>query len=349
MIIFGKTDLPSVKPCSVLVTGGAGYIGSHCCKKLLEQGCEPVVLDNLCNSNLSNLQALENHFSVKLKFVKADVRDSKFVEQALVDNNCSSVIHLAALKSVAESIQKPDEYKSINVDGSLSVITAMKNVGVNHIVFSSSSTVYGAPDKLPVVETHALAPENPYGETKLLVEKELQKFCRSKQERTAVALRYFNPVGADPLGIIGEAWSPKSSNLVPNIAGVALGKLDVLKIFGDHYATRDGTSLRDYLHINDLADAHLSSLALAVGSGFVAINIGSGGGATVLDVIETYSAVSGKSIPIEVAGERPGDVPAYYADVELAKELIGWNSKYSLLDMCRDDWNFQTRYFGLSS
>lgn len=330
---------------NILVTGGAGYIGIHCCKNLIDNGYNPIILDNLSHSEDHNLEGLKKLTGIPPTFIAADIRDTDTVERTLTSFNCHAIIHLAALKSVPNGELNPDTYHSNNVDGSASVITAMENVGVKHIVFSSSSTVYATPKKLPVTETHPLAPINVYGQTKLSVEKLLRNFCEGCKERSAISLRYFNPVGAHPSGLIGEAWSSASTNLVPRLAGVALKKMDDLEIYGSCYDTRDGTCIRDYLHVLDLVDAHIAALNNSLPKGFQAINLGSGKGTTVLEIVDAYQRASGKKINLKIGPARQGDVPIYFADANLAKQQLKWQTRYTLEQMCKDDWNFQMKHF----
>lgn len=335
---------------SLLVTGGAGYIGSHTLIELISAGYRPVVVDNYANSSPDVLSRVESLTGCAIERVQADVRDAAALDAVFERSRAAGkpircVIHFAALKAVGESVQKPLDYYDNNICGTLSLLQAMERAGVDQIIFSSSATVYGEPEALPYVESHRIAPTNPYGQTKAMVEQILSDWCLARAGRTAIALRYFNPIGAHASGLIGEAPSGIPNNLFPYIAQVAVGKREKLQVFGDDYDTVDGTGVRDYLHVVDLARGHVKAADFAAqsGSGFVAINLGTGTGTSVLQLMEAFEHASDKSIPYAVVQRRPGDVAAAWADASLAKRLLGWSAELSIQDMCRDGWRWQSQ------
>jgi UDP-glucose 4-epimerase len=328
---------------TILLTGGTGYIGSHTAAVLVASGREVVLYDNLCNSTRDVVARLEQVTGKPVPFVHGDVRDTALVERTLEEFACTGVIHFAGLKAVGESVAKPLEYYAANVQGTINLLQAMNSVGVKTMVFSSSATVYGVPVYLPYDEAHPTAAMNPYGRTKLHIEEMLKELCESDPEWRVACLRYFNPVGAHPSGLIGEDPQGIPNNLMPFIANVATGKLPVLKVFGTDYDTPDGTGVRDYIHVMDLAEGHLAALDfLQQHPGWHAINLGAGEGHSVLEVLRAFERASGKSLPWEAAPRRTGDLPAYYANAAKAAKLLGWHAHRDLDDMCATTWRWQT-------
>ena len=323
----------------ILVTGGAGYIGSHTCVELLEAGYEVRVVDNLSNSSPEALRRVEEITGRSLEFVEGDIRDRALMEQAL--EGIDAVIHFAGLKAVGESVQKPLEYYDNNVGGSVTLLEAMVSAGVRRIIFSSSATVYGDPQTLPLKEDHPLSPTNPYGRSKVMIEEILGDLYRSDSRWSIAMLRYFNPVGAHPSGLIGEDPEGIPDNLMPFVSQVAVGCREELRVFGGDYETRDGTGVRDYIHVVDLARGHLAALKLLERPGCEAVNLGTGEGYSVLEVVEAFEEVSGKRIPYRIVERRPGDVAECYAEVSKAYELLGWRAEYDLRRMCEDSWRWQ--------
>lgn len=326
----------------ILVTGGAGYIGSHTCVSLLEAGHEVTVIDNFCNSSEVALQRVEEICGKSLRIIRGDVRNREDLDKAL-SLQVDSVIHFAALKAVGESGMVPLEYFSNNISGSIELLRAMAGHGVFKIVFSSSATVYGEPDTVPVCEDAPLRVINPYGRTKLVVEELIQDWCSSCKDVSAVLLRYFNPVGAHPSGRIGEDPRGRPNNLVPFVAQVAAGRRERLQIFGGDYPTLDGTGIRDYLHVVDLADAHLKAVSYSFEhNGCSIFNLGTGRGYSVMEVVRMFEAVSGRSIALDVVGRRKGDVAELTADPNKAKNNLGWVAEKQLFQMCADTWRWQS-------
>lgn len=326
----------------VLVTGGAGYIGSHTCLELLAAGHDVFVVDNLHNGHVAALEQVQRLSNRNLEFLELDIRDSGALVRVLGSFRPETVIHFAALKSVFESVQEPLKYYQNNVHGSFCLLDAMERAGCEKIVFSSSATVYGNPVYLPYDEYHPLQPVNPYGRTKLMVEEVLRDWAVRGAGRRATALRYFNPVGAHPSGRIGEDPRGTPNNLMPFVSQVAVGRRDKLRVFGNDYDTRDGTGLRDYIHVVDLARAHCASIEKQDDlQPFEAINIGTGSGSTVLEVIETFERVSRSKIAYEFAERRPGDLAACWADASKASERLDWSAEHSLYSMCADTWRWQ--------
>jgi UDP-glucose 4-epimerase len=331
-------------PLTLLVTGGAGFIGSHTCLALLQRGDRVVVVDNFINSSPVSLQRVAALSGVNdLVVIDADVRDTARLTRVLQDHGCDAVIHFAGLKAVGESVAKPLDYYSHNVAGTHSLLTAMQAAGCRHIVFSSSATVYGEPKFLPYTEDHPLAPTSPYGQTKYIVELMLKDIAAADKGLTAGILRYFNPIGAHASGRIGEDPNGIPNNLMPYVAQVAVGRLPVLNVWGNDYDTPDGTGVRDYIHVVDLADAHLAALDhLIAGGDTFTVNIGSGTGASVLDVVRAFEAASGRIIPVNFGPRRAGDIACFYADATLAETLLGWKTRLTLADMCADQWAWQS-------
>ena len=328
---------------TILVTGGAGYIGSHTCVRLLETGHDVVVVDNFDNSHPEVFQRIEQITGRMPKRETGDIRDREFLQKVIQTYQCTSVIHFAGLKAVGESTQKPLYYYDCNMLGTLRLLQAMRSTGVKKLVFSSSATVYGDPQHLPLDETHPLSATNPYGRTKLMIEEMLRDLYNSDPEWSIAILRYFNPVGAHESGLIGEDPKGIPNNLMPIIAQVATGRREKLSIWGNDYPTPDGTGVRDYIHVTDLAEGHLRALAKLDEPKCMAINLGTGEGYSVLDVIKAFEHVSNQQIRYEIAPRRPGDVASCYADPAHAKELLGWSAKKTLREMCADMWNWQSK------
>jgi UDP-glucose 4-epimerase len=328
----------------VLVTGGAGYIGSHTCLELLRAGHEVFVVDSLYNGHAEALEHVRRLSNRELAFAECDVRDAGALDKVFAAFRPEAVIHFAGLKAVGESVAEPSRYYDVNVGGTAVLLGAMGRAGCKGIVFSSSATVYGEPDYLPYDEAHPTRPVNPYGRTKLAAEQLLRDWSVAKDGRNAVALRYFNPVGADASGEIGEDPRGIPNNLMPFVAQVAVGRRAVLKVFGNNYDTRDGTGERDYIHVSDLAMAHVAAVErMEFLEPFEAINVGSGCGVSVLELVNEFRSVSGAEVPVEVVGPRSGDLPAFWADATLAKSKLGWQSSATLHDMCLDAWKWQSR------
>ncbi|MGB3068601.1 MAG: UDP-glucose 4-epimerase GalE [Ottowia sp.] len=332
-----------------LITGGAGYIGSHTCLCLLENGCNVTVIDNFCNSFPESLRRVQELAGRSLRIIEADIRDVSALENVFSGPRVDAVIHFAGLKAVGESVAKPMLYYDNNVAGTLTLLQAMQRAGVNTLVFSSSATVYGdpAPEDLPLKESSPCGQtHSPYATSKWMVERCLADLQAANPEWKIARLRYFNPVGAHPSGRIGENPSGIPNNLMPFISQVASGARPMLSIFGNDYPTHDGTGVRDYLHVMDLAEGHaatLQYLARREEGELLTLNLGTGQGYSVLDVVKAFEAASGQAIPYQIAARRPGDVPAYFADVSKAKELLQWEAARSLHDMCADTWQWQSR------
>ena len=325
----------------VLLTGGAGYIGSHTCIQLLENGYEVVVYDNLSNSSQEALKRVKEITNKDVTFIKGDIRDESTLSAAL--KGCEAVIHFAGLKAVGESVEKPLEYYDNNVHGTLCLLRAMKEQNVKSLVFSSSATVYGDPDYLPLDEAHPLRTTNPYGATKLMIEEILRDLYKSDNSWSIAILRYFNPVGAHKSGLIGEDPSGIPNNLMPFIAQVAVGKREFLSVFGGDWDTPDGTGVRDYIHVVDLASAHLKALEYLNQPCCEAINIGTGKGYSVLDMVKAFEKASKKEVAYKIVQRREGDIASCYAKPTKAKELLSWQAQHTLEDMCQDSWNWQSK------
>lgn len=327
-----------------MVTGAAGYIGSHTCVELLEAGFSVVAVDNLSNSSEKSLERVEKITGKAVTFHKRDIRDKSGMENIFAQSRIDAIIHFAGLKAVGESVAEPLRYYDNNVGGTISLLQTAQKAGVRHFVFSSSATVYGDPDFSPVPETARLSVANPYGRSKLIVEEILNDLSFSDPSWSIAILRYFNPVGAHPSGMIGEDPYGIPNNLMPYVAQVAVGKLKELAVFGNDYPTKDGTGVRDYIHVMDLARGHVDALAYLFEKkkGFT-VNLGTGVGYSVLDVVHAFEKACSHSIPYRIAPRRAGDVPLYYADPSLAYTLLGWKAEYGLDDMCRDYWRWQSR------
>ncbi|HET7201046.1 MAG TPA: UDP-glucose 4-epimerase GalE [Burkholderiales bacterium] len=328
----------------VLVTGGAGYIGSHTCVELMAAGHEVVIFDNLCNSHHAVIERIARIAGGTPEFVKGDVRDPGAVQDVFARNRFDAVIHFAGLKAVGESVEKPIEYYENNVQGALTLCRAMTRAHVGMLVFSSSATVYGDAAPVPIREDAPLGPTNPYGQSKWMVERILQDLAASDPTRWRIALlRYFNPVGAHPSGLIGEDPLGVPNNLMPNIAQVAAGVRDKVRVFGSDYPTRDGTGIRDYIHVVDLARGHLAAMEAMQREGTgITVNLGTGRGISVLEAIRAFERACGRSIPFERVGRRAGVIAECYADPSLAEKILGWRAVKSLDDMCRDAWRWQS-------
>jgi UDP-glucose 4-epimerase len=326
----------------ILVTGGAGYIGSHTCVELLDAGQEVVVFDNFSNSHPESLKRVETITGRKIQLVEGDIRDQVALEDALRRFGCTAVIHFAGLKAVGESVDKPLDYYDNNVIGTHRLLQAMGNCGVKTLVFSSSATVYGEPQRLPLTEDHPLSATNPYGRTKLIIEDMLRDLYRSDPSWQIGILRYFNPVGAHASGLIGEDPQGIPNNLMPFVAQVAVGRREQLKVWGSDYPTPDGTGVRDYIHVVDLAIGHLKALARLREPQCFEVNLGTGTGYSVLDVVKAFEQASGRPVPYELAPRRPGDVAACYADPAFAAELLGWRAERGIDAMCVDAWRWQS-------
>lgn len=329
---------------AILVTGGAGYIGSHTVLALLERGEEVVVLDNLSNSSEESLHRVEQLTGKSAVFYQGDILDEQCLKRIFYAHQITSVIHFAGLKAVGESTRKPLEYYQNNVAGTLTLLRAMRDAGVRQFIFSSSATVYGANSPVPYVETTPIGgTTSPYGTSKLMAEQVLQDFAKAEPLFSIIALRYFNPVGAHESGLIGEDPNGIPNNLLPYISQVAIGKLEKLGVFGGDYPTKDGTGVRDYIHVMDLADGHLMAMDhLSNINGFKAYNLGAGVGYSVLEMVKAFEKASGVAIPYQILPRRDGDLPAFWADADLAKRELGWVVQRGIDEMMRDTWNWQS-------
>jgi UDP-glucose 4-epimerase len=326
----------------ILVTGGLGYIGSHTCVELVSAGHQPVALDNLSNANLSVLARVERITGQPLPFIEADIRDRAALGAAFAAHAFDAVIHFAGLKAVGESVEQPLRYYDNNVNGSVALFETMQQHGVKTLVFSSSATVYGDPASVPIREDFPLSATNPYGRSKLFIEEILRDLLVADPSWRVALLRYFNPAGAHESGLIGEDPNGIPNNLLPYIAQVAEGRRDKLSVFGDDYPTPDGTGLRDYIHVVDLALGHVKTLAkLATAPGLLTYNLGTGRGNSVLEMVRAFEAASGKPVPYQIAPRRPGDIAACYADPRLAEAELGWKAGRGIAAMCTDAWRWQ--------
>ncbi len=328
---------------AILITGGAGYIGSHTCVQLLEAGYEIVVVDNLSNSSFESLNRVKKLSGKNFTFVQADIRDVAAMRDLFKVHSIRAVIHFAGLKAVGESVEKPQLYYDNNVVGSLNLFAIMYEFGIKTIVFSSSATVYGDPASMPIKEDFPLSATNPYGRTKLMLEDILRDLHAADNSWRIGLLRYFNPIGAHHSGTIGEDPNGIPNNLLPYVSQVAVGRLAKLRIFGNDYATHDGTGVRDYIHVMDLADGHVKALAyLLSNEALITVNLGTGVGYSVLDVVSAFTKVSGKAVPYEFLPRRAGDVAINYADASKALSLLGWQAMRNLEQMCADTWKWQS-------
>jgi UDP-glucose 4-epimerase len=329
---------------NILLTGGAGYIGSHTAVALMQSGHQVILYDNFCNSKPDVMPRLEKITGQPVTLVQGDVRDTQLLTQTIKTHKIDAVIHFAGLKAVGESVAKPIEYYANNVQGTVSLLQAMKANSVKTLVFSSSATVYGDPQYLPIDEAHPTSATNPYGRSKLHIEEILADVAKSDASWHIACLRYFNPVGAHESGLIGEDPNGIPNNLMPYVSQVATGKLPCLSIFGDDYSTPDGTGVRDFIHVMDLAEGHEQALHfLTQHSGWHAINLGTGQGNSVLQLVKVFEVASGKSVPYKIAPRRPGDIAACYAKADKAKTLMGWTAKRTLAEMCSSTWHWENQ------
>ena len=328
---------------TILVTGGAGYVGTHTVLQLLETGHEVIVLDNLSNSSREALNRVEAMTGKEVTFYLGDILDRALLEQIFLTHTIDAVIHFAGLKAVGESVKEPLRYYENNVVGTTVLLEVMQAFDVKRIVFSSSATVYGMPERTPIDESFPLSATNPYGRSKLIIEDILRDVAVADPEWSIALLRYFNPIGAHPSGQIGEDPFDVPNNLMPYITQVAVGKLNELSVFGDDYDTPDGTGVRDYIHVVDLAEGHLQALDYVMDkTGVEAFNLGTGTGYSVLDLVHAFEQESGKTVPYNVTGRRPGDIATCFADPTKSKQILGFEAKRDIRDMCRDAWNWQS-------
>ncbi|WP_243843934.1 UDP-glucose 4-epimerase GalE [Paraburkholderia caballeronis] len=340
-----ETSMPTTtQKGTILVTGGAGYIGSHTCVELLNGGYDVVAIDSLVNSNREALARVAQITGKPVTFYEADVRDASTLADIFAAHPVTGVIHFAALKAVGESVAKPIEYYRNNLDSLLVLLDAMRQHDIRQFVFSSSATVYGMPERSPIDETFPLSATNPYGQSKLIAEQILRDIVISDPSWRIAVLRYFNPVGAHPSGLIGEDPAGVPNNLMPFVAQVAVGKLQKLRVFGGDYPTPDGTGVRDYIHVVDLAQGHLMALDALVerDAGFV-VNLGTGRGYSVLEVVKAFETASGRQVPYEIVARRAGDIAECYANPAMAETLLGWKAQYGIERMCIDHWRWQER------
>ena len=325
----------------ILVTGGTGYIGSHTCVELLKEGYEVVVFDNLYNSKIDVVDKIEKITGQKIKFYKADMLDKESMRPVFEENEFDAIIHFAGLKAVGESVAKPLLYYQNNIAGTLNLCELMNEYGCKKIIFSSSATVYGSPKTVPITEDFPLSTTNPYGSTKLMLEGILSDLCVPDEEWSVVLLRYFNPIGAHESGLLGESPNGIPNNLMPYIMQVAVGKLPELGVFGNDYDTPDGTGVRDYIHVVDLAKGHVNAVQKVTSATGVNIyNLGTGNGYSVLDIVKAFEQANGVTIPYSIKPRRAGDIATCYANPQKAKEELGWEAKYDLRRMCEDSWRF---------
>ncbi len=328
----------------VLVTGGAGYIGSHTTLLLLEAGFEVIVVDNLSNSSLESLRRVEKLSGKSVTFYKLDIRETDKLLNVFSEHKIHSVVHFAGLKAVGESSQIPLEYYEQNIYGTLSLLKAMQKYDCRRIVFSSSATVYGDPASVPITEDFPISATNPYGRTKLYIEEILRDLAISDSKWNIILLRYFNPIGAHKSGKIGEDPQGIPNNLLPFVSQVAVGKREKLSVFGDDYPTVDGTGVRDYIHVVDLSDAHVKAVQKIDNlTGVTTLNLGTGNGYSVLQIVEAFQKGSGKQVPYQVVERRPGDIAECWADASLAKKVLGWQACFGIEDMVTDAWRWQER------
>jgi len=326
---------------AILVTGGAGFIGSHTCVELLENNYEIVVMDNFVNSKPESLNRIKKITGKDFKFYEADLLDKAAIETIFEENDIDAVIHFAGLKAVGESVAQPIRYYHNNITGTLLLCQVMQEHNVKKIVFSSSATVYGNPKSVPIREDFELHTTNPYGSTKLMIEDMMRDIFVSDNEWSIALLRYFNPIGAHKSGLIGEDPNGIPNNLMPYIAQVAAGKLECLSVFGNDYNTPDGTGVRDYIHVVDLAQGHIKAVEKVLSStGVDAYNLGTGTGYSVLDMVDAFQRVNNVKVNHKIVARRPGDIAECYADPTKAKEILGWEAKFGIDEMCRDSWNF---------
>lgn len=326
---------------SILVTGGAGYIGSHTAVELLDSGEDIVIVDNFVNSKPEVLDKIKEITKKDFKFYEVDILDKENLEKVFRENNIQEVIHFAGLKAVGESVQKPVEYYHNNITGTLVLLDLMRKYNCNKIVFSSSATVYGTPKTVPIKEDFPLSTTNPYGSTKLMIEQILKDVCVINKDFSAIILRYFNPIGAHKSGLIGDNPNGIPNNLMPYVAKVAIGELDHLNVFGNDYPTKDGTGVRDYIHVVDLAKGHVKALSKArTDKGAIPYNLGTGNGYSVLEIVQAFEKANDIKVRYEIAPRRPGDIAECFADPNKAKEELNWVAEMGIEEMCKDSWNY---------
>ena len=324
----------------ILVSGGAGFIGSHTCVELIKSGYEVVVYDNLCNSKEESMDCVEKITGVRPAFYKTDMRDKDGLRKIFTEHKIDAVIHFAGLKAVGESVEKPLEYYDCNIGGTLALLQVMREFGCKKIVFSSSATVYGVPKTVPITEDFPLSHTNPYGATKVMIEDILRDLFVADDEFSIMLLRYFNPIGAHESGLIGESPNGIPNNLMPRIIRVAKGEVDAITVFGTDYDTPDGTGVRDYIHVVDLAIGHIKAIEHLDKPGVFTYNLGTGCGYSVFDLVNTFSRVNGIEIKTDICPRRPGDVAECYANPQKAYKELGWKAELGIEDMCRSAWNF---------
>lgn len=330
----------------ILVTGGAGYIGSHTLIELIAAGFTPVVYDNLSNSSPASLARVQQIVGQSIEFIEGDILDTQLLAKTFAAHDFTAVIHFAGLKAVGESVAKPLWYYQNNVAGTLNLLDAMTNAQVKNLIFSSSATVYGDPEALPIVESSPRSATNPYGQSKLMIEHMLEDLAKSDNHWQLISLRYFNPIGAHHTGTIGENPNGIPNNLMPYVSQVAVGKLPQLSVFGNDYDTVDGTGVRDYIHVVDLAKGHVAALQYLQHQtqlGFEPINLGTGKGTSVLELVNAFIKTTGQPVPYSIAPRRPGDIASCYASSDKAKHLLGWQAEFDIERMCTDTWRWQSQ------
>lgn len=330
----------------ILVTGGAGYIGSHTLIELIAAGFTPVVYDNLSNSSPASLARVQQIVGQSIEFIEGDILDTQLLAKTFAAHDFTAVIHFAGLKAVGESVAKPLWYYQNNVAGTLNLLDAMTNAQVKNLIFSSSATVYGDPEALPIVESSPRSATNPYGQSKLMIEYMLEDLAKSDNHWQLISLRYFNPIGAHHTGTIGENPNGIPNNLMPYVSQVAVGKLPQLSVFGNDYDTVDGTGVRDYIHVVDLAKGHVAALQYLEHQtqlGFEPINLGTGKGTSVLELVNAFIKTTGQPVPYSIAPRRPGDIASCYASSDKAKKLLGWQAQFDIERMCADTWRWQSQ------
>ncbi len=332
----------------ILVTGGVGYIGSHTAVMLLQAGYDIVITDNYHNAKSEVLEHIRLLAGREFSIHKADIRDTESMRKLFSQERIAAVVHLAGWKAVGESVKKPLEYYENNVGGTLALLRAMQEAGCKKLVFSSSATVYGMNNPVPYREEYPTSADNPYGSTKVMIERILEDLCASDEEWSVANLRYFNPIGAHESGILGENPNDIPNNLFPYILQVAVGKLPKLNVFGNDYDTPDGTGVRDYIHVMDLAQGHIAALEHVLQScGVQAVNLGTGSGTSVLELVRAFEQASGRKIPYTIVGRRPGDIASFYADTHKAEELYGWKAQRDINKMCEDGWRYAKLRYGI--